>query len=339
MATITPRKNRRGELIGWQVRIRRQGYPQIIETKPSYKEAEAWATIKEAEMVRGIYVDRTLSEKMTLGEAIKSYLKNVAPSHKGGDIEAVRLNRFMREEASLCRYSLANLRTEHIEDYRDRRLEDIAPGSVCRELNLLHAVIESVRRRTGLIENPITHVRRPTVNDERAVRLPPADEETLMVALTKSRNQWIKPFVIVALETAMRRSEILSLTWQNVDLDRRTAHLPEVKTDGKSKQRSKGRTVPLSTRAAETLNALPRSIDGRVFPITLEALKHAWTRARDRAGLHHLHLHDLRHEATSRLAERGWNVLELAAVTGHQDLQMLKRYANLRPEDLAKKMG
>ena len=58
-----------------------------------------------------------------------------------------------------------------------------------------------------------------------------------------------------------------------------------------------------------------------------------------RAKLSHLHLHDLRHEATSRLAERGWNVLELAAVTGHQDLQMLKRYANLRTEDLAKKMG
>lgn len=64
-----------------------------------------------------------------------------------------------------------------------------------------------------------------------------------------------------------------------------------------------------------------------------------WTRARDRAGLHHFHLHDLRHEATSRLAERGWNILELAAVTGHRDLQMLKRYTNLRAADLAKKMG
>lgn len=65
---------------------------------------------------------------------------------------------------------------------------------------------------------------------------------------------------------------------------------------------------------------------------------HLFEDYRDRAGLPHLHLHDLRHEATSRLAERDWNILELAAVTGHQDLNTLKRYTNLRAVDLAKKM-
>jgi integrase len=332
MATITKRFNRDGELIGWQAKIRRQGYPQQSKTFDRKSDAETWARGIEGDMDRGAFVDRRPAEQMTLGDAIRHYLGTVAPTHKGGAIEAVRLGRFQREEPALCAYALANLQTHHIEDYRDRRLDSIAPGSLCREINLLHAVLESVRRRVGLIDNPVSHVRRPKVADERDVRLSPEDESKLLTALDATRNPWIKPFVIVALETAMRRGELLSLRWEHVDLAQQTAHLPDTKN-------GKGRTVPLSSRAVKTLQELPRSIGGDVFPVSLDSLKHAWTRARDRACLHHFHLHDLRHEATSRLAERGWNVLELAAVTGHQDLQMLKRYTNFRAADLAKKMG
>ncbi len=332
MATITKRLNRDGQLIGWQAKIRRRGYPIQSKTFDRKSDAETWARSLEGEMDRGAFVDRRPAEEMSLAAAIRHYLKSVAPTHKGGDIEAVRLNRLLRDEPALCAYALANLRTHHIEDYRDRRLEVIAPGSVCREINLLHAVLESVRRRVGLIDNPVSHVRRPKVADERDVRLSPDEEGKLLAALDGTRNPWIKPFVIVALETAMRRGELLSLRWENVDLVNRTAHLPETKN-------GRGRMVPLSSRAVKALEDLPRAIGGEVFPVSLDALKHAWTRARDRAGLHQFHLHDLRHEATSRLAEAGWNILELAAVTGHQDLQMLKRYTNLRASDLAKKMG
>ncbi len=339
MATITKRYNRSGQLIGWQAKIRRNGYPPQSKTCSSEKEAKEWATVTEAEMVKRTFVDRTPSDKMTFGQAIDIFIKDVTPTHKGGDIEKVRLDRFKREEDSLCRYALSNLRTEHFEDYRDQRLDEVGPGSVCRELNLLHAVLENVRRRTGLVENAVSHCKRPRVADERDVRLSPDHEKALLDALDKTRNQWIKPFVVVALETAMRRSEILSLEWRNVDLVAKTAYLPNTKMDGRSNSRSKGRTVPLSPRAITELSKLPQSISGLVFPISLDSLKHAWTRARDRAGLHYFHLHDLRHEATSRLAEKGWSILELAAVTGHSDLQMLKRYTNLRAEDLAKKLG
>ncbi|TAN46581.1 MAG: site-specific integrase [Rhodospirillales bacterium] len=332
MASFLERRNREGQLIGWQAQVRKKGYPPQIRTFDKKADAQAWASVIESEMVRAVFVDRRPAEQMTLGDAIRHYLDTVAPTHKGGDIEATRLGRFVREEPDLCRYALSNLRTHHIEDYRDRRLDAVAPGSICREINLLHAVLESVRRRVGLIDNPVSHVRRPKVNDERDVRLSADEEVQLLAALDATRNPWIKPFVIVALETAMRRGELLSLQWEHVDLAQQTAHLPETKN-------GKGRTVPLSSRAVKTLEALPRSIGGAVFPVSLDSFKHAWTRARDRAGLHHFHFHDLRHEATSRLAERGWNILELASVTGHQDLQMLKRYTNLRAADLAKKMG
>jgi integrase len=77
-----------------------------------------------------------------------------------------------------------------------------------------------------------------------------------------------------------------------------------------------------------------------VFPgLTAEAVKRAFIRAMHRAGIENLRFHDLRHEATSRLFERGLNIMEVASITGHKDLRMLRRYTHLRAEDLAKKLG
>jgi len=147
-----------------------------------------------------------------------------------------------------------------------------------------------------------------------------------------TRNPWMRPLVQLAIETAMRQGELLALRWENVDLTAQTAHLEDTK-NGES------RTVPLSSRAVAVLEALPRTDDPRVFPITSQAVKLAWKRACKRAGIEGLHFHDLRHEAASRLAERLPNLIELAAVTGHKDLRMLKRYYHPRATDLAKKLG
>ena len=100
-----------------------------------------------------------------------------------------------------------------------------------------------------------------------------------------------------------------------------------------------GRDVPLSKRAVTLLTELPGDRSGRVFPVTGEALKRSFIRAVERAGLGDLHFHDLRHEATSRIAPKLGNVLELSAVTGHMSLQMLKRYFHPVASELARKLG
>ena len=148
----------------------------------------------------------------------------------------------------------------------------------------------------------------------------------------------------------MRRGELLALEWRHIDLESRVARLEDTKNGER-------RNVPLSTRAVAILRDLPRSLNGKVFPITDESLKKGFVRAVMRARnayemeckergieadpvfLTDLHFHDLRHEATSRIAERLSNILELSAVTGHKDLRMLKRYYHPRAEDLAKKLG
>ena len=131
----------------------------------------------------------------------------------------------------------------------------------------------------------------------------------------------------------MRQGELIRLRWEHIDLNRRTAHLPDTK-NGES------RTVPLSTTAIRVLHALHRSLHGKVFPgVTTEAIKHAYIRAVRRAGIENLRFHDLRHEATTRLFEKGLNIMEVASITGHKDLRMLRRYTHLKAEDLARKLG
>jgi integrase len=133
----------------------------------------------------------------------------------------------------------------------------------------------------------------------------------------------------------MRRGEILALRWSDVYLSDSYVRLHDSKN-------GEARDVPLSTRAVQILRDLstkPVHISGRVFPISPEALKKAFTRACERAGIMNLHFHDLRHEATSRIAERLDNILELSAVTGHKTVQMLRRYYHPRATDLAKKLG
>ncbi len=314
----------------WMARVRKKGITssKTFETK---REAQEWAAVVEAEISRGSFVDRTPGEKTSLAEVIERYISDVAPSHKGGESETLRLRKFMRDELLLSGKRMANLTTYDFEKFRDRRLQIVSASSVKRELGLLRAVIEGERKRLGLYENPIADVKRPKARDYRDVRLEPGDEDALLEAFDELRNPFAKSAAIFAIETAMRRGEILSLEWCFVNIENHTAHLPDTKNGD-------ARDVPLSPRATEVLKSLPRSIDGRVFPLSANALKKCFERAREKAGLEHLNFHDLRHEATSRLFEAGWNVMEVAAVTGHKDLQSLKRYTQLRASDLAKKM-
>ena len=169
------------------------------------------------------------------------------------------------------------------------------------------------------------------MNKPRDRRLEEGEEEKLLKSCRESSNYWFLPLVQVAIETGMRRGELLPLEWDKVHLDRSWVHLPITK-NGNS------RDVPLSPKAKEILKALPRDIGGKVFPMHFEALKSLWRRGMRRADLQDLHFHDLRHEATSRFFELGLNVVEVAAITGHKDLKMLQRYTHLRAEDLARKL-
>jgi integrase len=145
----------------------------------------------------------------------------------------------------------------------------------------------------------------------------------------------MKPLIILAIETAMRRGEMLDLQWQHVDLVRRVAHLPLTK-NGDS------RDIPLSRRAIAILKGLKadKGRDAeRVFPVTGNSIRLAFEHLRVRAGMKDFHFHDLRHEGITRLFERGLNIVEVSAISGHRELKMLQRYTHLRAVDLVSRLG
>jgi integrase len=318
---------------GYQAQIRRKGFPPVSKMFQTKREAEVWARAYESEMDRGDYVDRSEADRTTLGEILLRYKREVTPLKKSAVNENIRIDRFVRDE-SLCQYKATALTGKLLAEWRDRRIQQVTGSTVNREIDILSHAINTARREWGIhIVNPVEMIRRPKHNKSRERRLSVEEERLLLNELeTKTRNPWVKSVVIFAIETGMRRSEILSLTWEKVDLQKRMARLVDTKN-------GEGRSVPLTLKATALLQALPRSIDGRVFATTEEAVKLSFQRAVIRSQIDDLHFHDLRHEAVSRLFEKGLNVMEVASVSGHKTLQMLKRYTHLSSDALLSKIG
>ena len=318
---------------GWQGRVRRRGYPDITKTFENKSEAEKWARAIESEIDKGQFVNVCEAQRTSLGDLIARYLVEVTPTMKGANEDTIRLKAIMRKP--IARWSLANLSASRIAAYRDERLKQVSNGTVIRELAYLSSIINHARREWGInTPNPVQHVRKPPSPAGRTRILSGDERSSLLAALEPKgrQNIWTRPIVILALETAMRRSELLSLRWENIDLTCQAALLPDTKN-------GTPRTVPLSTAAVELLKSLPRNISGEVFPVKYFTLDAAFKRAVKRAGLKDFHFHDLRHTAITVMAEKLPNLIELSAVTGHKSLAMLKRYYHPDVELLARKLG
>jgi len=327
MASFRQRSNK------WQARVSRDGYPDQVKTFEARVDAERWARSVEAEMDKGAFVDTQEAQRTTLRELILRYAQEVTPTTKSATEDTYRLKALARRP--IADWSLTNLSAARIAAYRDVRLKEVSNGTVIRELAYLSSIINHARREWGInIQNPVQHVRKPAAPVGRSRKLSSEEAIKLFKALEPSgrQNIWTLPVVQLALETAMRRSELLGLRWEYVDLIRQTAFLPDTKN-------GTPRTVPLSTAAVEVLRSLPRNISGVVFPVHYFTLDAAFKRAVKRSGLLDFHFHDLRHTAITAMAEKLPNLIELSAVTGHKSLAMLKRYYHPDISDLAKKLG
>ncbi len=223
---------------------------------------------------------------------------------------------------------------------RDRRLKD---GEEVRLLNAAYNedAQKSIERRleelmnverAASIETATAYRRKNIVKAARAQYLAEAEA-------SYTHFPWMEAFVQFQLMTGARRSETLSLTWGNIDFEQQTAFIPETKN-------GRPRKLPLRTDAIGFLRQLPR--DGEMaFPISLDALRKAWARICAAAGLvaeNELHVHDLRHEAISRVADAGgrlpggFSLVDLQAFSGHRDTRMLLRYTHLCMPALAKRL-
>ena len=315
----------------YHAQVRKSGYPPLTKTFSSLTTAKRWASTTEADMERSLHI--VLPDKTTVRELLDRYEEDVSPLHRSHQVEKYRLKTLKRH---LGDQRVSTLSPALICRYRDQRLKAISPASLKRELVILSSVLNTAIKEWGinLQNNPVSMVSLPKVVRGRDRRLEQGEEEKLL-----SASDELKRIIIVALETGMRRGEILNIKKSHIDFVRQTLLIPLTKTDTP-------RTIPLSSRAIRALreqlggsqNVIPIE-ETTLFSYTARGLSGAFLRLCRKHGLENLHFHDLRHEATSRFFEKGLNPVEVATITGHKDTRMLMRYTHLRAEDLVKRLG
>lgn len=338
----------------WRAQICRRGI-RISHTFDTKADAETWAAKVESEIGRGVFVDHSEAERTTLADALDRYEREVLPQKKSQRSVKSQIKRLKDDLGHL---KLAAVTSSVLAKHRDERLGQVNTQTARHDLSLLSRVFNVAVKEWGIPlphGNPVSQLRMPKLPPARDRRFAGEEEKKLLEAAHQYEGSRktagpISAIIRFALETAMRRGEIVAMRWDHVNLKTRVLLVPDSKT-------GEPRRVPLSSVAVKTLQALPRRLDNQIWGISADAVTKAFDRicvrarrayeeactktkdAPDSNFLMGIRFHDLRHEATTRLFEKGFNVMEVAAITGHKTLQMLKRYTHLRAEDLAKKLG
>lgn len=373
MATIRKMRDK------WQAIIKRSGFPLQSKSFLIKADARKWAREAESALDNGIVVTGknittapiagvTVSADTpstidahgcpTVADMLKRYRDTVAIHHKGYGSENARIKVFLKQKWSKLALSDANALV--FSRYRDVRLKSVMPSTVKRDLGLLASIFEIARKEWCLpiAHNPIHDISKPKVPDARTRRLEVNELPLLMTGCEASRSPYLKSGILLAIETGMRRGELLSVTWDDLSYDNATLLIRETKNGS-------ARTIPLSDKALTILrsvqdanNCHPRRLrkickvdnpthikrDNRIVPISASAFQLQWQRCKKRVAKTYpdiitLHFHDLRHEAISRFFELGLSIAEVALISGHKDIRMLFRYTHLRAENIVHKLN
>jgi len=276
---------------------------------------------------------------LLVSEALTKYKNTVSILKKGYEQEKYRIEAIAN--SFLGALVTRKVTSVHIATYRDDRLQQInsktkkkiSTATVRLEMSLLSSFFDICRIELGLCDNnPVTNVRKPKPTPGRDRRLTAREERLILRYAHAHVNIEFYSIIIIALETAMRQGEILSLRWEHINLKTRIAHLFDTKN-------SENRDVPLSLRARDALIRLQVRNKGKVFNYTSRGIKSTWRFMRVKLAIDDLHFHDMRHESVSRLFELGsLDMMEIASISGHKSLSMLKRYTHLKATNLVRKL-
>ena len=324
MATISKKFGK------WYVQIRRSFHKPIYKSFIAKPDAVRWARETERLIEVGQFVDTTEANKTSLKTLLERYEREVVPKKRTTGDKYLISNIIKHDFVNKV---LSHINSSDIAKFRDDRLKNVSGSSINRELSIISDCIKKAINEWGcyVSENPVKPSLRCEENPSRTRRLEAGEYEKLMVACRKSRAFWC-PIIDFAIHTAMRRGELLRITWDMVHLDKKFITLPPEIT-----KTNKVRNVPLQPHAIEILRKLPRSLDGRVFPIRIKNFERSWTKICRRAGIKGLRWHDLKREAVSRLFEKGLSISEVQLFCGNS-LATLNVYTEHNSTTLAEKL-
>ena len=293
----------------FQATIRIKGFPSQSKTFESKREAEAWATIIESEMIRGVFVQQEKeAEQTSLRTALERYRDEIVPLKRHPYQEIQRINRWLQN--GLCNRSLASLRGVDFVQYRDKRRRDgRAENTIRLELQLINHLFEIARKEWGMeqLANPLNNIRKPGNSNARSRRLEAGEYARIHEELSKSSNRYAAPAFDLAIETSLRKGTPFKLRWEWVDLSTRMIRFPANMLTTANK--GIPAVLPLSSHAVAVLRSLRTSDEqpkqGLVLDTTANAIGIIWHKCLKKLGITGLRWHDLRHEAASRLFEKG----------------------------------
>lgn len=320
MATIRKLRNK------WQAQIRLKGIKPIAKSFEKKADALNWARVTESQITLGSFVDPRAADNLTLSDLIDRYLERMQSLGKKSKPDESRLKRF---RSVLGDFSLSKLSVSVLSGYRDQRLQEANPATVIHELSLLTRLLRYAETDFGIpLPQGVPSIRLPKMPRGRIRRLTD-DEEKRLFGAAKSDPE-MHAVILLAINCATRRSELLNVEKQDVNLESRTLTLRKTKNGLQ-------RVVPLSMAAIEAFKSRLNSCD-KVFEISAQALSQRFAAISKKAGIEGFRFHDLRHEAVSRFFEMGLTTVEVAAISGHQSLSMLQRYTHIKPEHLVRRL-
>lgn len=335
MATYQKRAGR------WRAIVRRQGHPAQSKTFQTKAMAERWAREVERDIESGVFNDPRQLERLTVGSLIERYRAELP---EAGKTKTACLNMLERELGDVA---LSELTKPRIVAYCRHRASEhgAGPATVAQDLIYLRGLLETARahwdipvnmeavddarlilRREGAVGHSQERDRRPTQDELDALAA-----YWLRPAVRREMQAPMWDIVRFAIASGMRLSEITAIRWEDINETDRTIVIRDRKHP--TQKLGNNQTVPLLGEAWRIVQGQPRT-DARIFPHKPESISTNFTRAVLRTRIEDLHFHDLRHHAISLLFEAGYQVQEVALVSGHRDWKQLKRYTQIRAKDL-----
>ena len=313
MASIRKRKGK----YQVQVRIRGKGTSATFQTLDL---ARRWARSKEIEFEKNIKVGMQYRPK-SLQEILDKYKHTVIPHKKSASSETFLINAFMKNKWAALPLNM--LSAAQIAEYRDKRLLSVKPSTISREFGIVkHALHVAKLEWDWEVPNDLfSGIRLPQIHQRAIRRINDHDLKTLLEEASKHSNIYLKPIILIALNTAMRRGEILSLKWSDIDLKRSLINIDNTKT-------GYARSIKINNDVRFVLENL-EMIDERVFPISINNLRLCYQRLCKKLNIK-IRFHDFRHEAISRLFEKNLSIPHIASISGHRTVSQLFRYAHYK---------